>query len=87
MGRPKGSANKSTVAAKEALQMAFEGIGGVNALIAWATDEKNQGEFFKLYTKLLPLDLHHSGGLDIALTDKLKEARERATHRIAPENP
>lgn len=61
MGRPKGSANKSTVAAKEALQMAFEGIGGVAALTAWALNEKNQGEFYKIYAKLLPIDMKHSG--------------------------
>ncbi len=61
MGRPKGSQNKTTVAAKEALQMAFDGIGGVPALIAWAMDEKNQGEFYKIYTKLLPLERKHTG--------------------------
>ncbi len=60
-GRPKGVPNKSTMAAKEALQMAFEGIGGVKALTTWAMDEKNQGEFFKLYAKLLAIDMKHSG--------------------------
>lgn len=60
-GRPKGSQNKTSVAVKEALQMAFEGIGGVPALTAWAMDEKNQGEFYKLYAKLLPIDMKHSG--------------------------
>ncbi len=62
-GRPKGSQNKTSVAAKEALQMAFEGIGGVQALTKWAKDEKNQGEFFKLYAKLLPVDMKHSGDI------------------------
>lgn len=32
MGRKKGSLNKTTVACKEALQLAFQGIGGVSAL-------------------------------------------------------
>ncbi len=60
-GRPKGAQNKTSVAAKEALQLAFDGIGGVQALTDWARDEKNQGEFFKLYAKLLPIDMKHSG--------------------------
>lgn len=60
-GRPKGIPNKSTIAAKEALQMAFEGIGGVQALTHWAREPDNMGEFFKLYAKLLPIDMKHSG--------------------------
>jgi hypothetical protein len=31
-GRKKGVPNKTTVACKEALQLAFQGIGGVSAL-------------------------------------------------------
>lgn len=60
-GRPKGAQNKTSVAAKEALQMAFDGIGGVPALTKWAMKEKNQTEFYKIYTKLLPLEMKHSG--------------------------
>lgn len=60
-GRQKGTPNKTTVEVKEALRLAFEGIGGVPALTKWALEEKNQGEFYKLYTKLLPIDMKHSG--------------------------
>ncbi len=56
-GRPKGLQNKTTVAVKEAFQEAFNGIGGIPAFIAWAQDEKNQGEFYKLFAKLLPLQV------------------------------
>lgn len=35
-GRKKGVPNKTTVACKEALQLAFQGIGGVPALQTWA---------------------------------------------------
>lgn len=59
-GRKKGGLNKSTKAAKEALEMAFDGIGGVPALIEWARD--NQTEFYKLFTKLLPVQVE--GNLD-----------------------
>lgn len=55
-GRPKGSQNKSSVAAKLAFQHAFDGLGGVDALMEWARD--NQTEFFKLYSKLIPQDVN-----------------------------
>lgn len=54
-GRVKGVPNKSTKAVKEALQEAFEGIGGVNALVEWAKTE--QTEFYKLWAKLLPTEV------------------------------
>ncbi len=62
-GKAKGTLSKTTVAVKEAFQLAFDGIGGVPALITWATDEKNQGEFYKLFAKLLPVQL--AGSLEI----------------------
>ena len=51
-GRIKGVPNKTTKAVKDALQEAFDGLGGVDALIVWAKTE--QTEFYKLWTKLLP---------------------------------
>lgn len=79
-GRPKGSLNKTTMAAKESIETAFERIGGVDALCDWAEKPANRGIFYStIYPKLLPLQLNHTGSIDI--TDKLKEARERATKR------
>jgi hypothetical protein len=51
-GRPKGTLNKLTLAAKEALEYAFDAIGGQDALAAWA--KENPTEFFKLFAKLIP---------------------------------
>lgn len=63
-GRPKGSANKTTMAAKEAIQAAFDAMGGTDALVRWAKKEKNQSLFYSsVYPKLLPLDLKHSGDI------------------------
>ena len=54
LGRKPGVPNKMTAACREALQLAFEGIGGLPALIAWA--KKNPTEFYsKIWIKLLPL--------------------------------
>lgn len=60
-GRQKGTPNKVTVEVKEALQAAFEGIGGVPKLQAWAKEEP--GEFYKLWVKTLPQQIRseHTG--------------------------
>lgn len=55
MPRPKGSPNRTTREVKEALQMAFEGIGGVDALERWA--KENPTPFYQLWGKLLPLQV------------------------------
>lgn len=62
-GRPKGSPNKTTVAAKEAIQAAFDGLGGVDALIEWATQEKNRGLFYSsIYPRILPHEVTGKDG-------------------------
>lgn len=66
-GRKKGQQNASTVAAKEAFALAFKGIGGVTALRGWA--EENQTEFFKLYARLIPVDVNAGGELTVLLKD------------------
>lgn len=67
-GRKKGVPNKSTAAVKEALALAFEGIGGVPTLIAWAKVPANQGEFYKLWAKLLPTEVKASGNVGLGVT-------------------
>lgn len=58
-GRKAGVPNKTTAAAKEAFRLAFEGMGGVPALIKWAED--NATDFYKLYSKLIPIDVTSDG--------------------------
>lgn len=64
-GRPKGTPNKSTAAVKEALALAFQGLGGVARLQSWA--DENPTEFFKLWSKMLPAEvqasMEHTGEL------------------------
>lgn len=55
LGRPKGAVNKSTKAVKEALQEAFEGIGGSARLMEWANEQPT--EFYKLWAKMLPAEV------------------------------
>lgn len=58
-GRKKGSLNRVTVAAKEAFTLAFQGMGGVPGLRKWGSE--NQTEFYKLYSKLIPVDVTSAG--------------------------
>jgi hypothetical protein len=62
-GRPKGSPNKTTALAKEAIATAAEGLGGTERLIAWAKEEaKNEHAFWTaIYPKLLPLQVAGPG--------------------------
>lgn len=63
-GRPAGSLNKTTMAAKEAIAFAFEGLGGAQRLIDWSKeDPKNEAAFWtSIYPKLLPLQVSGEGG-------------------------
>lgn len=58
-GRPKGSLNKTTATAKEAIALAAEGLGGTDRLIAWAQEDPlNERVFWgQIYPKLLPLQV------------------------------
>jgi hypothetical protein len=59
-GKKKGTVHPQTRAAKEAIELAFEGIGGVPRLIEWAN--KNPDVFFSsLFPRLLPVQMQHSG--------------------------
>ncbi|MGQ0559164.1 MAG: hypothetical protein ACT4OE_06200 [Sphingosinicella sp.] len=59
-GRPKGSLNKTTLAAKEAIALAAEGLDGVDGLVAWAKASDDNLRLFwsVIYPKLLPLKVN-----------------------------
>jgi hypothetical protein len=67
-GRPKGLANRVTLEAKHAISLAFDGLGGVDALIEWANESNsNKGLFYsQIYTKLIPMQIH--GKVDAEIT-------------------
>jgi hypothetical protein len=66
--RPAGRStpNKVTRAAKEALEYAFDGMGGAEALKTWA--EANPDSFYRLWAKLMPKNLEVSGPTGGAIT-------------------
>lgn len=63
-GRPKGSTNKTTQIAKDAIALAADKLGGVDRLVDWAKEDPlNERAFWStIYPKLLPLQV--AGGLD-----------------------
>lgn len=63
-GRKKGSLNKTTKAAKDAIAEAAEALGGAKRLVQWAKeDPQNERVFWgSIYPKLLPLQVTGEGG-------------------------
>jgi len=66
-GRPKGIPNKTTMAAKEAFRFAFDTMGGAENLAKWG--KKNQTEFYKLYGRMIPVDMNHSGNINVSVPE------------------
>jgi hypothetical protein len=62
-GRVAGTPNTTTKSVKQAIMNAYLYLGGDQAFGEWATEEKT--EFYKLYAKLLPLDVNHLGNITI----------------------
>lgn len=62
-GRPKGVPNKVTMAAKEAIALAAEKLGGAERLVEWVKeDNANERVFWgTIYPKLLPLQVNGAG--------------------------
>lgn len=71
-GRKKGVPNKTTIAAKEAIELAAAGLGGTPRLIAWAQEDPlNERTFWgSIYPKLLPLQV--AGEMNIGLSAEMQ---------------
>ena len=62
-GRVKGSINKTTKTAKEAIALAAEKLGGADRLVAWAQEDPlNERAFWtSIYPKLMPVQVNGAG--------------------------
>lgn len=82
-GRPKGSLNKTTATAKEAISLAAEGLGGSDRLIAWAKEDPlNERAFWAtIYPKLLPLQVggEDGGAIVVEIIKKVYAASDSHT--------
>jgi hypothetical protein len=70
-GRIKGSLNKTTKTAKEAIALAAEKLGGAERLVAWAQEEPQNERVFwgTIYPKLLPLQVTGEGGGPVQIAE------------------
>lgn len=62
-GRPKGSVNKTTAAAKAMIEQAANDLGGAERLLNWAKEapENEKAFWTQVFPKLLPLQVHGAG--------------------------
>lgn len=80
-GRVKGTPNRHTVLVKEAIEDAFSHLQGTKPEMRkrfreWAED--NTDDFYKiLLPKLLPIQLQHSGEVNISVFETIARARQR----------
>jgi hypothetical protein len=82
-GRKPGVPNKETAACKEAIELAFEGLGGVDALTQWARREP--GLFYtRIWTRLLPKNIEIKGVLSL---EQLVEASMKLIEAQVVEPP
>lgn len=71
-GRQEGTRNKATLAAREAFQHAFDHIGGPESLATWA--KENLTEFYKLYGRLIPVDIQAKGNINLTVASGVQRA-------------
>lgn len=73
-GRPKGSLNKTTQLAKDAIAQAAEGLGGTDRLIEWAQENPENEKIFwqSIYTKLIPVQVTGEDGEAIKTVTEIR---------------
>ncbi len=73
-GRPKGSKNKTTAAAKAVIEQAATELGGADRLVAWAKeDAQNEKAFWStIYPKLLPLQVAGDSDNPLKIVHKIE---------------
>lgn len=78
-GRAKGTPNKVTASVKAALVEAFDLMGGVESLVEWG--KKNRTEFYKLWGRLVPVEVKNADGesFEVTVTEVVVRSREEAS--------
>lgn len=78
-GRKKGTPNRLTMQAKEAIAFAFDGLGGAQGLLDWANESDDNKRVFltQLFPKIVPLEVQGKHDVDfVDRTEVLHRARE-----------
>jgi hypothetical protein len=63
-GRQKGTPNKTTQEAKDAIALVASGLGGANRMLEWVQEDPANEKLFwtSIYPKLLPLQVANPDG-------------------------
>jgi hypothetical protein len=59
-GKPKGTPNKISKSCKANIAAVFDRLGGEEGMLAWA--QSDPGEFYKIYARMLPMEMGEDGG-------------------------
>lgn len=81
-GKVKGSKHKVSEEVRQTILRAYVAIGGDKALAKWA--QETPTEFFKIYSKLLPIESHLSGPGGDPIPVDVTEAKRELLGRLAP---
>ena len=75
-GRPKGTLNKTTQAAKDVIAKAAEDLGGADRLLAWCKEAPENEKVFwgTIYPKLLPFTVAGDPDSPLEIVGKFKLA-------------
>lgn len=65
-GRPKGAKNLVTKSVKANIVSVFEGMGGIAAMLTWATAHPEL--FYAIYARLIPHEATDDGGAPLPTT-------------------
>lgn len=74
-GKPKGALSKTTKAAKEAIALAAEGLGGTDRLIDWCKEDPlNERAFWTtIYPKLIPHEVSGPDGGPLQIQEVVRK--------------
>jgi len=79
-GRTKGTPNKMSLAVKEVIESCAERLGGLERMVEWVKEDKENERIFwsSMYMKLLPLHIKSDGtGLVVVISrDELVKRNE-----------
>ena len=76
-GRQKGTPNKTPASVANMFLDVAEDLGGKAALLKWASNSRNQTQFYTLLAKLMPKTVEATSNEDDANREKLDKARAR----------
>lgn len=78
-GRQKGTPNKTTQEAKDAIALVASGLGGANRMLEWVQEDPANEKLFwtNIYPKLLPLQVANADGQSFKTTRVVEFVRAK----------